>query len=536
MSDNFFDSYDPTPKPEDTESLGFKSEDIEAKPAEPDAFAAKYEEVIKPEPDPIKEEQPVYTAPSSYSNGYGQTYQSTPSYSQPVQPARPQYTAPGAQADADGYYHRSYVTQPQSAAPRHTAPQPVPGKQKKERARVSAGAVAIILIVCVIISGFAGFGGAMLANSLNGNSIDSASTDAMIVHKVEASNTTETSPDLVDKTTAEITAEVADSVVEITTEVMQTSNFYGQYIAQGAGSGVIIDTEGYILTNNHVIEDASSIEVTLRSGESYPATLIGTDATVDIALLKIDADNLTASVFGDSDTLKVGDKSVIIGNPLGTLGGSVTEGIISALDRAITIDGKTMHLMQTDAAINPGNSGGGMYNGQGELCGIVVAKSSGSTGEATIDNIGFVIPINNVLNILSDLKESGYVRGRADTGMDFIDLSNSMYSMYYYGNQNTGVYITSVEQGSNAYSAGFRAGDRVVAIDGKEISSTSDITEIISTKSAGDTVEFELDRQGSTGKLTLTLEEEKPDSVSSNSKQQQQQEQDGSQFFRGFGF
>ena len=309
---------------------------------------------------------------------------------------------------------------------------------------------------------------------------------------------------------------MADSVVEITTEVVQTNSFYGQYIAQGAGSGVIISDDGYIITNNHVIEDASNITVSLRNGDSYTAKLIGTDAEEDIALIKIEATGLTTAVFGDSSTLEVGDKAVIIGNPLGTLGGSVTEGIISALDRSIVIDGTTMHLMQTDAAINPGNSGGGMFNGQGELVGIVVAKSGGTSSGSTIDNIGFVIPINNVLNILGDLKQYGYVRGKADTGMSFVDITNEMYAWYYFNSANTGVYISSVERGSNAASAGFSAGDRVISIDGKSVSSASDITSIISEHSSGDTISFEIERSGRTGTIDLTLEEYVPSAESSS--------------------
>ena len=191
----------------------------------------------------------------------------------------------------------------------------------------------------------------------------------------------------------------------------------------------------------------------------------------------------------------------------------MTEGIISALDRSIVIDDKTMHLMQTDAAINPGNSGGGMFNGQGELSGIVVAKSSSEE----IDNIGFVIPINNVLDILGDLKDYGYVRGRADTGMTFIDLANQMYAYYYYGNNSAGVYISSVENGSSAEQAGFRQGDRVISVDGKEISKASEVESAISEKSAGDTVTFELERGGSKGTLELTLDEDVPDTLNSNS-------------------
>ena len=432
------------------------------------------------------------------------------------------YNSANTYVDSNGYYHRSFTERrPDAQRPAYAVSQQTPAqpaRAKKDKSGISKGAVAALLIICILLSGFAGFGGSMIASKLSSNSTeDSAASydsvsDELVIHKVKVENSTETSDQLVDKDTDEIVTEVADSVVEITTEVVQTNSFYGQYIAQGAGSGVIISSDGYIVTNNHVIEDASNITVTLRSGESYEAKLVGSDADEDIALIKIEATGLTMAIFGDSDTLNVGDKSVIIGNPLGTLGGSVTEGIVSALDRSIVIDGKTMHLMQTDAAINPGNSGGGMFNGQGELVGIVVAKSGGSTSSgSTIDNIGFVIPINNVLNILSDLKQYGYVRGKADTGMSFVDITNPMYSWYYYGSYNAGVYINSVERGSNAATAGFSAGDRVISVDGKSVSSSSDISSIISQHSAGDTIEFEIERSGRTGTLELTLEEYVPD-------------------------
>lgn len=423
-----------------------------------------------------------------------------------AQPDQAHYASP-ATAQAS----QSYATHAAS-----TSQQP-PRRKKKKGVRMTKGGIALLLVVCVLLAGAAGFGGSVLASKLNQVQYSSTDSDTMVIHKVDTEAKVAGTENLVDKTTSEITAEVADTVVEITTEVMQTNSFYGQYIAQGAGSGVIISSDGYILTNNHVIEDASKIEVTTRGGDSYEATLVGTDSEVDIALLKIDATDLPTAVFGDSDKLTVGSKAVIIGNPLGTLGGSVTEGIISALDRSIVIDDKTMHLMQTDAAINPGNSGGGMFNGQGELAGIVVAKSSSEE----IDNIGFVIPINNVLDILGDLKDYGYVRGRADTGMTFIDLTNQMYAYYYYGNTNTGVYISSVENGSNAAEAGFKQGDRVISVDGKAISEASEIETLISEKSAGDTVTFELDRGGSNGTLELKLDEKVPDSkVKNNSSSQ----------------
>lgn len=418
------------------------------------------------------------------------------------------------------YTDRSVNTSRPSSQWQTTDPQPEKKQRKKSGGGLSKGSIALLLVICVIISGLAGFGGSILASKLNASNYET--TDGtMVVHKVNTE--IETSGKNADKTTEEITNEVADSVVEITTEVVQTNSVYGQYIAQGAGSGVIISDDGYIVTNNHVIEGANSIKVTTRGGDSYDAKLIGTDSKVDIALLKIEATGLPVAVVGDSSKLNVGSKAVIIGNPLGTLGGSVTEGIISALDRSIVIDGKTMHLMQTDAAINPGNSGGGMFDGQGTLCGIVVAKSSSEE----IDNIGFVIPINNVMEVIGDLKDYGYVRGRADTGMTFMDLSNNMYAWYYYGTSEAGVYINSVENGSNAAKAGFAKGDIVLSIDGNKISSSDDITSIISEKSAGDKVTFEISRGGKTQNIELELEEDVPDTTDGNSSQNSNQQGQG---------
>ena len=454
-------------------------------------------------------QQPAVQQTPTYTNPYADLYTSKPQTT-----AQPVYQSVDTNASRnnttygdDGFYHRSFT--------RHEEPEKHTESRRetpKKKSGISKGAVAAILIICILFSGAAGFGGSILASKLNlGGS--SSGSDALVVHKVEASEVSAGNT-MVDKTTSEITDIAASSVVEITTEVVQTSDFYGQYITQGAGSGVIISEDGTIITNNHVIEGAKNITVTLRSGESYEATLIGADEELDVALIKIDAGDkeLTVAIVGDSDELQVGDKSVIIGNPLGTLGGSVTEGIVSALDRSIVVDGKTMNLMQTDAAINAGNSGGGMFNGQGELVGIVVAKNY--SGE--VDNIGFVIPINAAMSVLGDLKQYGYVRGKADTGMTFVDMTNPMYTWYYYGTTESGCYVNSVDSGSNAERAGFEKGDRIISIDGEEISESADIKDIISGKSVGDQVEFKVQRGNRTGTLTLTLEEKIPDSAKTN--------------------
>ncbi len=404
----------------------------------------------------------------------------------------------------------------------YTAPPVKPKKEKKKK--FSTGFVAFMLILCILISSALGFSGAMLYTHFKVADAEISTNGAMIINKVDIDE--ETAQTLSDKSTTQITEEVADTVVEITTEVMSTNSFYGQYISQGAGSGVIISSDGYIVTNNHVIDGASSITVTLRDESTYPATLVGTDSIVDVALLKIEATNLKAATFGDSDKLKVGDKAVAIGNPLGQLGGTVTDGIISALDRDVVIDDETMNLLQTDTAINPGNSGGGLFDGQGALVGVVVAKSSGEE----IEGLGFAIPINDVIDILDDLKEYGYVRGRVSMGVQLIDLTNEMYSMYYYGNDEAGCYVYSVEFDSAAYKAGIQQGDRIVSVDGKAITSASEVEAALEGKNVGDVVKLELERGSKTATVELELGEYVPENDI-----KVQQNQNNNDIFNPFG-
>ena len=306
---------------------------------------------------------------------------------------------------------------------------------------------------------------------------------------------------------AGVAEKAADSVVEIVTESVKTGSFMGQYITEGAGSGVIVTVDGYIVTNNHVIDGASKITVTLRSGEQYDAKLIGTDQNTDLAVIKIDvgANELSPATFGNSDSLVVGELAVAIGNPLGQLGGTVTDGIISALDREIEIDGQVMTLLQTNATINPGNSGGGLFNSRAELVGIVNAKSSGSD----VEGLGFAIPVSTVQPIVKDIMEYGYVRGRISTGMSYIDVNNSaaawMYQVRY-----TGVYINDVQSGSNAESAGLKSGDLVISVDGTKVSSSDDIKNIVQNKKIGDKVTYVVLRNNAKVTAEFALSEYSP--------------------------
>lgn len=389
-------------------------------------------------------------------------------------------------------------------------------KKKKERKPASRGFIAAVLAITILCSGALGFGGGLLAKNLstqtNGNV-----TINQVTGGTEGKNTSSVSA----TTTSEIVKKTADSVVEIATEGVVTGNFAQQYVTKGAGSGVIISADGYIITNHHVIEDAKTIKVTLRDGQtSYDATLIGSDEDNDIALLKVNAEGLTPATFGDSSSLAVGDYVVAIGNPLGTLGGTVTDGIISALAREVTIEGKNMTLLQTNAQISPGNSGGGLFNANGELVGVVNAKDSATE----VEGIAFAIPINNVIDLIKDLQNYGYVTGKIDLGMEFVDI-NSEDTAFYYGVNRLGCYVLSVTSGSNAEKAGFTRGDLITAVNGKEVESSTDISKALQDSKVGDTVTLTVSRSGQTKDIQLQLEEYVPSAKPNSDSYQQQQPQ-----------
>ena len=298
---------------------------------------------------------------------------------------------------------------------------------------------------------------------------------------------------------AEIAAIAAPSVVEIRTEVTVSGLRSRSYVAEGAGSGVLVTADGEIVTNNHVIDGAQTITVYLQNGQSYPATLVATDPETDIALIKIEASGLIAATLGDSDQLQVGDLAVAIGNPLGELGGTVTDGIISALDREITLDNETMNLMQTNAAINPGNSGGGLFDEAGNLIGIVVAKSSG-TG---VEGLGFAIPINDVKTVMNDLTRFGTVQGRIKLGVTLVDINtDDLLALYRVTEQ--GVYILKVDESGNAARAGLQSGDRIVAINGQVVSASAEIGRFLKTIEPGSQINIEVIRENRS--LTISVE------------------------------
>ena len=310
-------------------------------------------------------------------------------------------------------------------------------------------------------------------------------------------------------TTVDIATNVGPTVVGISTSVEYMS-FFGQvYEQEGSGSGIIVSSDGYIVTNNHVIENAKNISVTLNTGEEYSATLIGTDPKTDLAVIKITETDLPTATLGDSSVCSAGELAVAIGNPLGQeLAGTVTVGVISAVNRTIpTDDGTQMVLLQTDAAINPGNSGGALVNGYGEVVGINTMKFSGNN----VEGIGFAIPINTAKPIIADLISAGYVKGRPLIGLSLREISPEIAAI---NDMPAGLYVAEVSKGGAAEKAGIQKGDIIVAVQGKIVESAKQVNDIRDQYAAGDTIKIEVSRDGEKKVFDVILHEDTTSRVS----------------------
>lgn len=367
-----------------------------------------------------------------------------------------------------------------------------PRKKRGIGKKVLAGVLALVLVAAVSFGG--GFAGYLVASKNGGQT----------VMYQAASGGSATSTSSTGGSLSDVASAVTPSVVVVTTEQIVTDNYFwgGQQVLSGAGSGVILTTDGYIVTNYHVVEGAQQITVTLHDDSTYTATVVGSDQQSDIALLKIDATGLTPAVLGDSNSVQVGAVVIAVGNPMGTLGGTVTDGIVSALNRDISVEGNEMTLMQTSAAISPGNSGGGLFNTNGELIGIVNAKYSDEDAEG----LGFAIPVNTMKTVVQDLLENGYVTGRPALGITVITVGDVQTAMQY-GVSSLGVYVNSVDEGSGAEAAGMKAGDRIVSIGTQLVESTDDVTNALKSYNVGDVVEVQVDRGRELITLQVTLGE-----------------------------
>ena len=382
------------------------------------------------------------------------------------------------------------------------APKP-PKKRRKNNGKLARSAVALVLAAAMGFAG--GFVGARVGNAGGKVVIQQVAPSSSSTSDSGSASAVNTGSGM---TTAQVSEMVSPSVVVITTEQVVYSqwSWYGQnQVESGAGSGVIISSDGYILTCAHVVSGASNITVTIGDTD-YTATVVGEDDTSDVAVIKIDATDLTPATVGDSDSLTVGESVLAVGNPLGELGGTVTSGIISALNRSVTIQGtsstNTMSLIQMDASVSPGNSGGGLFNMNGELIGLVNAKSSSSDAEG----LGFAIPINDAIKVAQDLLENGYVSGRPYMGITYLAVTDAQTAAQL-NVSAYGVYVVDVVQGGPADKAGLKAGDRIVSIDGTEIAQKDDLGTLIQNHAAGDTLSITVARDGQMQTVSLTLGE-----------------------------
>ena len=434
-----------------------------------------------------------------------------------------EFTSDPEQQSANSYSYS--FEQPAYAQPQPSAPAP---EQKKKGGK--AGKIVALLLACALVGGGSGFGAAALMQknaAAQPQSTTQTSSDAsvMLEAKRQAAALQVASVDTGKVLTpSEVYAQNVNSTVGITTSI--TTNYFGyQTTSAAAGSGFILTQDGYILTNYHVVEGSNSIKVTTYDGTSYDAQLIGYDESNDIAVLKIDATDLTPVVLGDSDTLNVGDSVVAIGNPLGELTFSLTTGVVSALDRPVTFStGTTMNLIQTDCAINSGNSGGALFNLYGEVIGITNAKysSSGSSSEASIDNIGFAIPIDQVRSIFESIITNGYIV-KPYIGVTVSDVSSESQS---YGLPQ-GAAVRSVTENGPAAEAGLQENDIITTANGETVTGSNDLVKLVKASAAGDTLELTVYRQGQTLTLTLTVGEQKTDALPAQTTDETQQSQQG---------
>ncbi len=437
-------------------------------------------------------------------------------------------------APVDGEYSFFYGHKPENeqnySAQAGTAAAAAPEMPKAEKKPFwkKPGAMIAGVLVAAMLAGFGGsaIGNAVFGGSSGGTTVYEGKRATSVINTASI----DTSKQM---TAAEVYAANVNSTVGITTQV--TTNYWG-YTTQSAasGSGFIYSSDGYIITNYHVIESASSIKVTLYDGTSYDAQLIGYDESNDVAVLKIDATGLTPVTIGDSDNLNVGDSVIAIGNPLGELTFSLTSGAVSALDREVTLSTSvTMKLIQTDCAINSGNSGGALFNLYGEVIGITNAKYSGSSSSgASIDNIGFAIPINSVRSIVDSIIEKGYV-AKPYIGVMVSDVSDEATN---YGTP-AGAAVVSVTEGGPAEKAGLQANDIITAVDGEAISGKSDLSSIISDHEAGDKLTLTVYRQGQTLTVTVEIGEQTTSALAEaeNSQQSSSQSQQQVPGFFGYG-
>lgn len=386
-----------------------------------------------------------------------------------------------------------------------------PAQPKKHHRGI--GRVVALILSCAVISAACGFGGAILAQ--NGSrtgktTVQQSSRTATTVNVKKVDGQTLMSP-------AEVYASTVNSVVSINCSAVSTNIFGQQTESASSGSGFIYTADGYIVTNQHVVANASSINVTLYNGDTYPATLVGSDSDYDVAVLKIDAKDLPAVTLGNSTDVNVGDNVMAIGNPLGELTFSMSSGIVSCVNRAINVEGTPFNMIQVDASINPGNSGGPLMNLYGEVVGIVSAKYS-SYADTTVEGLGFAIPINDVQSIISDIMENGSVTDKAYMAITAGTMTQQMAAQYKI-NATEGVFVYSVEDGGAGDKAGLKLGDVITKLNDTQITSMEDLSAAKKGFKAGDTVTLTVLRDGQeiTTQLTFDAQPQTTDDTTDSS-------------------
>ena len=407
--------------------------------------------------------------------------------------------------------------------PRYYTPPEKPVREPKQvkprRRRKNSGKTVSLCLACLLVGGLAG--SAMVGNRLAGR-IDSLESrlEALSAPQETAGIGLSISPVSTAApvssggiSAGQIYQQACRQVVGVTTEVTYTNIFGMTSSSSVDGSGLVISADGYILTNYHVIEKAYAnglaVTVMFKDGTQYEASIVGFENDgSDVAVLKIEAAGLSPVAFGDSDRIGVGEDVFVVGNPLGELEFSQTQGHISALNRLITTDSgsESINMFQIDAAVNPGNSGGPVYNAQGQVIGIVTAKYS-DTG---IEGLGFAIPINEAASMANDLITKGYVTGKAYMGVQIDRRYNSMYSQYY--GMPIGAYVDSVVKGSCAARAGLQAGDIITQLGEQTVTSYDELRTAIRQFSAGDSAQMTFYRAGESLTVEITFDEEQPNS------------------------
>ena len=439
-------------------------------------------------------------------------------------------------------YYSDYNRPPEEREPLETSQfhiyEAEPPKRKK---RKGAARFAALGLCCALIGGVAGGGGVLAYNHFAGGSttIYQGSAPSVAVNLAQVDGQTVLTPE-------EIYAANLGAVVGVNGSV--TTNVFGYTVKNAvSGSGFVISSNAecsYILTNYHVINDVSDITVFFADGTSYDATLVGGEQENDIAVLRVEQGNLQTVTLGDSDALNVGEEVYAIGNPLGELTFTFTGGYVSAKDRSVTMsDGTVMNMLQTDTAINNGNSGGPLFNEYGQVIGIVSAKlsSSGSSSEATVEGLGFAIPINDVHDMVVSIMEHGYVTGKPNVGILLDDVPQAAQQ---YG-VPAGAEVLAILDGSGADNGGLQVGDIITAVNGTEVADTSALQEAVKDNKAGDTVTFSVYRDGNTVEVPVTLDEENQEREAAmdelyeqyqEQQQAQQQPQGGGNFYWPFGW